>query len=105
VTVHLQALQSVIPSLKNDNLSLNPEGRIQIPDSFTAAENSMMLRCYSPNLLENLREDLAAGADEVVVVTRDKPDMDRVTRTVSQDRSLDPLLDRILFKTIDEFFS
>jgi hypothetical protein len=57
------------------------------------------------NLLENLREDLAAGADEVVVVTRDKPDMDRATRMVSQDRSLDPLLDRILFKTIDEFFS
>jgi len=57
------------------------------------------------NLLDNIREDIAVGADEVVVVTRDKPDMDRATRMVSQDRSLDPLLDRILFKTIDEFFS
>jgi len=56
------------------------------------------------NLLENLREDLAAGADEVVVVTRDQEALDKAIRMVSADQRLTPLLDRISFATMNDFF-
>jgi len=56
------------------------------------------------NLLQNLHEDLAAGADEVVVVTRDQETMEKAIRTVSADERLTPHLDRISFATMSDFF-
>jgi hypothetical protein len=55
-------------------------------------------------LFANL-EDLNLGADEVIIVTRGKGDQDKVIKMVSGDPSLTPLLDRITFRTIDEFFA
>lgn len=55
-------------------------------------------------LLQNLHEDLTEGADEVVVVTRDDADMEKAIRMVSGDERLSPLLDRISFATMNDFF-
>jgi len=55
-------------------------------------------------LLQNLHEDLAEGAGEVVVVTRDDSDMEKAIRMVSGDERLSPLLDRISFATMNDFF-
>jgi hypothetical protein len=56
------------------------------------------------NLLDNIHGDLATGADEVVVVTRDQAATDKAIRMVSTDQSLTPRLDRISFATMNDFF-
>lgn len=57
------------------------------------------------NLLDNLHQDLAAGADEVVVVTRDQKDLEKAIGIVNKDESLNPHLEKIAFRNISEFFS
>jgi len=55
------------------------------------------------NLLANIHQDLAAGASEVVIVTRNRADLQKAMVLVAQDDSLAPHGEMISFRTIDEF--
>jgi hypothetical protein len=56
------------------------------------------------NVIHNILEDFSAGANEVVIVTREQKDVEKVVRIVASDPTLPSYLDRITFRTIDEFF-
>ena len=56
------------------------------------------------NLVKNIHQDLSSGVDEVVIVTRDKEDLDRAVNKVAQEQSLNQYLDRISFRSMDDFF-
>ena len=57
------------------------------------------------NLMDNIHQDFAAGATEVVVVTRDKAGQEKAMSIVEQDQSISPdLLEKVSFRTIDHFF-
>ena len=55
-------------------------------------------------LLTNIHRDIEAGASEVVIVTRDRKSLERAMTIVRNDQSLTVHLERITFRTIDEFF-
>jgi predicted transcriptional regulator len=57
------------------------------------------------NLISNIQQDLAAGVSEVVIVTRDSKDMEKAVKKVASDPSLTHYVDRLTFRTIDEFFN
>jgi len=56
------------------------------------------------NLLSNIHQDLEAGANEVIIVTKDKENLDKALTIISEDSGLDPCLERLSFLTIDHFF-
>jgi len=59
------------------------------------------------NLLSNnIYQDFESGAGEVVIVTRDKKDIDKAVKVIAQaqDQWLNQRLDRISFFTIADFF-
>jgi len=62
------------------------------------------LTIHFENLLENIHQDLASGANEVVIVTRDKADMDRAIEIVDRAPTLNFYLQQITFCTIADFF-
>ena len=57
------------------------------------------------NLTSNIQKDLGDGASKVVIVTRDKKDLEKTKKMVEEDRSLDQYSGKIFFETIDHFFS
>jgi hypothetical protein len=68
---------------------------------YTAYEVSLHLE----TVLLNVHRDISAGADEVVIVTRDQADLERAIQIVSEDPSLDQHLEKISFSVIADFFS
>ena len=56
------------------------------------------------NLLSNIHQDLNAGADKIVVVIRDKTDLDKALAIVASDSTMNMHLERIDFVIIDDFF-
>jgi hypothetical protein len=55
------------------------------------------------NLLRNIHEDFASGVAEVVIVTRDKEDTERVVKIVAKDQALNSQLGKITFSEISAF--
>lgn len=66
---------------------------------FTAYEITL----HFDNMISNIWNDFNAGVDEIVIVTRDKNDQKRAIDIVSHQEELHPYLDRISFRTIQEF--
>ena len=56
------------------------------------------------NLLTNIHQDLNAGAKKVVIVTRDKNDLEKAINAVAADVALNKDLEKIDFSIIDDFF-
>jgi hypothetical protein len=56
------------------------------------------------NLLTNIHQDLNAGAKKVVIVTRDKKDLEKAINAVAADVALNKDLEKIDFSIIDDFF-
>jgi hypothetical protein len=56
------------------------------------------------NLIENINQDLRAGANEVIVVTRDKKSFAIAKKIVGSEFQGKNDIARVAFKTIDDFF-
>ena len=56
-------------------------------------------------LVKNIQQDFSSGVDEVVIVTRDKEDLDRAVNKVAQEQSINQYLDRISFRSMDDYFN
>jgi len=98
--------------LEADGLDVAIERRIPGTDKYidvlVTTQNGYMayeVTLSLKNLSENVRKDLAAGASEVIIVTVDSPAQEKAIELVAKDPSLSAVLDRISFRTIDEFFN
>jgi hypothetical protein len=56
------------------------------------------------NLLSNIHDDFNAGAAEVVIVIRDKSDLNKAMKIISQDQTLAQKRNRISFQHVSYFF-
>jgi len=82
-------------SQKTVDVLANREGHVNVCFEVTL---------HYENLLSNIEKNLGAGASEVVVVTRNKEDLEKAIKKVSKDFTSTEKLDQITFRTIDEFF-
>ena len=57
------------------------------------------------NLLLNIHQDIATGASEVVIVTRDQKEMEKAIKMVSNDLTLNQNLEQVTFSIIADFFT
>jgi hypothetical protein len=82
----------------------NPKGIDVLTYSEEHGYRAFEVTIHFETLLSNIRQDLEAGASEVVIVTRDKKSLERAITIVRGDPSLTVHLERLTFKTIDAFF-
>jgi hypothetical protein len=57
------------------------------------------------NLTKNIGDDLTDGVSKVVIVTRDKEDLEKAKKMVEEDPVVAKYQEKIVFETIDAFFS
>ena len=57
------------------------------------------------NLIDNIQQDFAGRVTKVVIVTRDKDDLEKAKKMVEEDRNLDQYSEKIFFVVIDHFFT
>ena len=57
------------------------------------------------NLISNIKEDLLDRVSKVVIVTRDKEDLEKTKKIVEEDPAIAKHQEKIIFLTIDSFFS
>ena len=56
------------------------------------------------NLTSNVQKDLGDRVSHVVIVTRDKKDLERAKKMVQEDPKMVQYSTKIFFETIDHFF-
>jgi hypothetical protein len=102
----------ICEKLREQGFKANVEGRIEGSDKsidVLAYDKEQGYAAYEvtlhfENLLSNIRQDLEAGASQVVIVTKDKPGLSKAEEMVESEQSLNQHLERIFFLTIDHFF-
>jgi len=57
------------------------------------------------NLAKNIGDDITEGVSKVVVVTRDKEDLEKAKKMVEEDPAVAKYQEKIIFETINAFFS
>jgi hypothetical protein len=102
----------IVKRLQSEGIQARIEGKIKgskksidvLAQSNEQGPVAWEVALHLENLIKNIQENIAAGASEVVIVTRDQTDMDKAIKLVSQDPGLTPSLEHITFRTIAEFF-
>ena len=109
---HLLYQDIIRQSLQKEGIEAQIEGKIKaggkLIDVLAFSKEKGFLAyevtLHFDNLISNITEDLQAGVSRVVIVTRDKKEIEKAKKMAEADPRLIKYLGRVSFETIDHFF-